>query len=93
MSLRLRAVCRRPATSSPQAATIRPVDIEEEILVRAVIGDRPHLGLGDRIQRKRIAWASAADTMRCVGEHDEMRVVQRHQREQENWSWRPRSFR
>ena len=61
----------------------QPLDVAEEIFVAAVVGDAANLGLGHGIERD-------ADRMRVVGRHDllvgehhQMRILNRHQRRQE----------
>ncbi len=83
MSLRLRAVWRRPATSSPHARDDQAIEIEEEVLARAVVRGAAHLVLRDRVERRaeRVRVVGRDDA--AVGEHDEMRVVNRHERRQQ----------
>ena len=84
MSLRLRAVCRRPATSSPQRLVDQPLDVEEQVLVGAVV---EHLADAGRARCRRApsrsARASSARDDALLGQHHQVRVVDRHQRRQQ----------
>ena len=51
MSLRLRAVCRRPAMSSPHAFANEPFDVEEQVFARAVVGGAADRVEGDAVER------------------------------------------
>ena len=93
MSLRLRAVCRRPATSSPHALRMQPLDVEEQIFAGAVVGraaDRVERDAVERgAQRARIGRGDDA----LLGQHHQVRVVNGHQRRRAAAPWRLRSCR
>jgi hypothetical protein len=61
----------------------QPVDVEEEILVRAVVADPPHVGLMYAVQRctQRVRMVLRQDPLR--GQHHDMRSVNRHERSEE----------
>ena len=83
MSLRERAVCSRPAASSPHCADDQPLDVEEQVLVGAVVLHLAHRVEIDGVERrgKRARRPPAHDAL--LGEHHQMRVVNRHQRREE----------
>ena len=73
-----------PPTSSPHACDDEPLDVKEQILAGAVVGDAADVGLGDANRVRRAArCASAGETMSLSRQHDEMGVVNRHQRREE----------
>ena len=83
MSLRDRAVCSRPAASSPQASTISARGRRTGPRRCRRIATCAHLGQRDPVERARIACASASGMMPALGQHHEMRIVDAHQRREE----------
>ena len=84
MSLRLRAVCSRPATSSPHAFDDQPLDVEEQVPTQL---PSYFTGAADLVRRD--AASSASRIARCVvasrhdaprREHRQMGVVNRDER-------------
>ena len=78
MSLRLRAVCRRPATSHRRSDK-QALDVEEQVFVGTVEQRADGLKV-DVVEPSRMARRVAAGHDSALGQHHEMGVVNRQQR-------------
>ena len=61
----------------------QPLDVEEQILVGAVVAHRAHLIEGDAVERVAERARVRAGNDALLGQHHEVRVVDRHQRRQQ----------